>query len=147
MTTQIKIYDIYKNDCYYANYIYNLLKNLKIYANKILWLLEILLIWLSKLTCDLYMYFSGSFVAAIHNNFIQKFRKRIWNLRSYEKSRWEELKPLLGHQICLSPRTYLSQLYHLRPYTRHVTPIPIGWRTRWNMVCLGLITFRVLWVV
>ncbi|CAB4416823.1 unnamed protein product [Rhizophagus irregularis] len=29
-------------------------------------------------------------VAAIHNNFIQKFRKRIWNLRSYEKSRWED---------------------------------------------------------
>ncbi|GET54875.1 hypothetical protein GLOIN_2v1783661 [Rhizophagus irregularis DAOM 181602=DAOM 197198] len=28
-------------------------------------------------------------IAAIHNNFVQKFRRRIWNLRSYEKSRWE----------------------------------------------------------
>ncbi|GET51092.1 ribonuclease H-like domain-containing protein [Rhizophagus irregularis DAOM 181602=DAOM 197198] len=28
-------------------------------------------------------------IAAIHNNFVQKFRKRIWNPRSYEKSRWE----------------------------------------------------------
>ncbi|CAB4403401.1 unnamed protein product [Rhizophagus irregularis] len=29
-------------------------------------------------------------IAAIHNNFIQKFRKRIWNSRSYEKSKWED---------------------------------------------------------
>ncbi|GET04412.1 ribonuclease H-like domain-containing protein [Rhizophagus clarus] len=28
-------------------------------------------------------------VAAIHNNFIQKLRRRIWNLRTYDKSRWE----------------------------------------------------------
>ncbi|GES92620.1 hypothetical protein GLOIN_2v1785553 [Rhizophagus clarus] len=28
-------------------------------------------------------------VAAIHNNFIQKLRKRIWNLRTYDKSKWE----------------------------------------------------------
>ncbi|EXX50627.1 hypothetical protein GLOIN_2v1783661 [Rhizophagus irregularis DAOM 181602=DAOM 197198] len=28
-------------------------------------------------------------IAAIHNNFVQKFRRRIWNLRSYEKCRWE----------------------------------------------------------
>ncbi|GET63159.1 RNA-directed DNA polymerase from mobile element jockey-like [Rhizophagus irregularis DAOM 181602=DAOM 197198] len=28
-------------------------------------------------------------IAAIHNNFVQKFRRRIWNPRSYEKSRWE----------------------------------------------------------
>ncbi|EXX64304.1 hypothetical protein RirG_144030 [Rhizophagus irregularis DAOM 197198w] len=28
-------------------------------------------------------------IAAIHNNFVQKFRKRIWNPRSYEKSKWE----------------------------------------------------------
>ncbi|GET57955.1 RNA-directed DNA polymerase from mobile element jockey-like [Rhizophagus irregularis DAOM 181602=DAOM 197198] len=28
-------------------------------------------------------------VAAIHNNFVQKFRRRIWNPRSYEKCRWE----------------------------------------------------------
>ncbi|PKB95534.1 hypothetical protein RhiirA5_436532 [Rhizophagus irregularis] len=29
-------------------------------------------------------------ITAIHNNFVQKFRRRIWNLRSYEKSRWED---------------------------------------------------------
>ncbi|GET60090.1 RNA-directed DNA polymerase from mobile element jockey-like [Rhizophagus irregularis DAOM 181602=DAOM 197198] len=28
-------------------------------------------------------------IAAIHNNFVQKFRRRIWNPRSYEKSRWK----------------------------------------------------------
>ncbi|EXX77058.1 hypothetical protein GLOIN_2v1783661 [Rhizophagus irregularis DAOM 181602=DAOM 197198] len=28
-------------------------------------------------------------IAAIHNNFVQKFRRRIWNPRSYEKCRWE----------------------------------------------------------
>ncbi|GBB86339.1 hypothetical protein RclHR1_12760007 [Rhizophagus clarus] len=29
-------------------------------------------------------------VAAIHNNFIQKLRKRIWNPRTYDKSKWED---------------------------------------------------------
>ncbi|GBB86687.1 hypothetical protein RclHR1_13070007 [Rhizophagus clarus] len=29
-------------------------------------------------------------VAAIHNNFIQKLRKRIWNPRTHDKSRWED---------------------------------------------------------
>ncbi|GBB99308.1 hypothetical protein RclHR1_34800001, partial [Rhizophagus clarus] len=29
-------------------------------------------------------------VAAIHNNFIQKLRRRIWNPRTYDKSRWED---------------------------------------------------------
>ncbi|GBB96498.1 hypothetical protein RclHR1_27690005 [Rhizophagus clarus] len=29
-------------------------------------------------------------VAAIHNNFIQKLRKHIWNLRTYDKSKWED---------------------------------------------------------
>ncbi|GBC00159.1 hypothetical protein RclHR1_03770006 [Rhizophagus clarus] len=29
-------------------------------------------------------------VAAIHKNFIQKLRKRIWNLRTYDKSKWED---------------------------------------------------------
>ncbi|GET56113.1 hypothetical protein GLOIN_2v1785553 [Rhizophagus irregularis DAOM 181602=DAOM 197198] len=28
-------------------------------------------------------------VAAIHNNFVNKFRKRIWNPRSYDKRLWE----------------------------------------------------------
>ncbi|GET02945.1 hypothetical protein GLOIN_2v1783661 [Rhizophagus clarus] len=29
-------------------------------------------------------------VAAIHNNFIQKLRSRIWNLRTYDKNKWED---------------------------------------------------------
>ncbi|PKY58321.1 hypothetical protein RhiirA4_429626 [Rhizophagus irregularis] len=29
-------------------------------------------------------------IAAIHNNFIHKFRKRIWNPRSYDKGLWEQ---------------------------------------------------------
>ncbi|GBB92787.1 hypothetical protein RclHR1_20570002 [Rhizophagus clarus] len=29
-------------------------------------------------------------VAAIHNNFIQKLHTRIWNLRTYDKSKWED---------------------------------------------------------
>ncbi|GBB85654.1 hypothetical protein RclHR1_12140003 [Rhizophagus clarus] len=29
-------------------------------------------------------------VAAIHNNFVQKLRRRIWNPRTYDKSRWED---------------------------------------------------------
>ncbi|GBB89696.1 hypothetical protein RclHR1_01650003 [Rhizophagus clarus] len=30
-------------------------------------------------------------VAAIHNHFIQKLRIRIWNLRTYDKSKWEDV--------------------------------------------------------
>ncbi|PKK72335.1 hypothetical protein RhiirC2_826044, partial [Rhizophagus irregularis] len=30
-------------------------------------------------------------VAAIHNNFVNKFRKRIWNPRSYDKGLWEHV--------------------------------------------------------
>ncbi|GBC05967.1 hypothetical protein RclHR1_06530007 [Rhizophagus clarus] len=30
-------------------------------------------------------------VVAIHNNFIQKLRRRIWNLRTYDKSKWEDV--------------------------------------------------------
>ncbi|GBB84732.1 hypothetical protein RclHR1_11300001 [Rhizophagus clarus] len=30
-------------------------------------------------------------VAAIHNNFIQKLRKRIWNLRTYDKNKWKDV--------------------------------------------------------
>ncbi|GBB95185.1 hypothetical protein RclHR1_24910006 [Rhizophagus clarus] len=29
-------------------------------------------------------------VVAIHNNFIQKLRTRIWTLRTYDKSKWED---------------------------------------------------------
>ncbi|GBB92762.1 hypothetical protein RclHR1_20510001 [Rhizophagus clarus] len=63
-------------------------------------------------------------VAAIHNNFIQKLRKRIWNPRTYDKSKWEDamnitlkLKLLLGLQICLPRRMCLSPRYLLRPFS------------------------------
>ncbi|GBC27805.1 ribonuclease H-like domain-containing protein [Rhizophagus irregularis DAOM 181602=DAOM 197198] len=36
-------------------------------------------------------------VAAIHNNFVNKFRKRIWNPRSYDKGLWE-------HTMNISPK-------------------------------------------
>ncbi|GBB83919.1 hypothetical protein RclHR1_10590001 [Rhizophagus clarus] len=29
-------------------------------------------------------------IAAIHNNFVQKLHTRIWNLRTYDKSKWED---------------------------------------------------------
>ncbi|GBB97651.1 hypothetical protein RclHR1_30260002 [Rhizophagus clarus] len=29
-------------------------------------------------------------IAAIHNNFLQKLRKCIWNLRVYDKTKWED---------------------------------------------------------
>ncbi|PKY36157.1 hypothetical protein RhiirB3_458183 [Rhizophagus irregularis] len=40
-------------------------------------------------------------VAAIHNNFVQKFQKRIWNPRSFEKTfaRWS-VDFYSGHTIC-----------------------------------------------
>ncbi|CAB4406665.1 unnamed protein product [Rhizophagus irregularis] len=65
-------------------------------------------------------------VSAIHNNFIQKFRKRIWNPRSYEKSRWEDAMNIT-QKIKTSPRpsnlpksTYLP-FSTLPPPTLHVT--------------------------
>ncbi|CAB4441234.1 unnamed protein product [Rhizophagus irregularis] len=65
-------------------------------------------------------------VAAIHNNFIQKFRKRIWNPRSYEKSRWKDAMNIT-HKIKTTPRpsnlpksTYLP-FSTLPPLTLHVT--------------------------
>ncbi|CAB4436115.1 unnamed protein product [Rhizophagus irregularis] len=65
-------------------------------------------------------------VAAIHNNFIQKFRKRIWNPRSYEKSRWEDAMNIT-QKIKTSPRpsnlpksAYLP-FSTLPPPTLHVT--------------------------
>ncbi|GES94364.1 hypothetical protein GLOIN_2v1783661 [Rhizophagus clarus] len=55
------------------------------------------LIWgcLPKLFIDLFEELSiprqsaMKVVAAIHNNFIQKLRRRIWNPRTYDKSRWK----------------------------------------------------------
>ncbi|CAB4436125.1 unnamed protein product [Rhizophagus irregularis] len=65
-------------------------------------------------------------VAAIHNNFIQKFRKRVWNPRSYEKSRWEDAMNIT-QKIKTSPRpsnlpksAYLP-FSTLPPPTLHVT--------------------------
>ncbi|GBB97347.1 hypothetical protein RclHR1_29730001 [Rhizophagus clarus] len=51
---------------------------------------------LPKIFIDLFVELSISrqsamkVVAAIHNNFIQKLRRRIWNPRTYDKSRWED---------------------------------------------------------
>ncbi|GBC13556.2 hypothetical protein GLOIN_2v1783661 [Rhizophagus irregularis DAOM 181602=DAOM 197198] len=50
---------------------------------------------LPKLFIDLFVDLSISrnsaikVIVAIHNHFVHKFRRRIWNPRSYDKSRWE----------------------------------------------------------
>src|SRR5688500_12791419 len=65
-------------------------------------------------------------ISAIHNNFIRKFRKRIWNPRSYEKSRWNDAMGItqkiktLPRPTNLPESTY-SPFSTLTPPTQHVT--------------------------
>ncbi|GBB93694.1 hypothetical protein RclHR1_22140002 [Rhizophagus clarus] len=66
-------------------------------------------------------------VAAIHNNFIQKLRKRIWNPRTYDKSKWEDamnitLKLKTTPQPSNSPATSYVPFSSLPPLTHLVTP-------------------------
>ncbi|GBB95601.1 hypothetical protein RclHR1_25730001, partial [Rhizophagus clarus] len=66
-------------------------------------------------------------VAAIHNNFIQKLGKRIWNLRTYDKSQWEDamnitLKLKLTPWPSNLPATSYVPLSSLPPPTHLVTP-------------------------
>ncbi|GET50298.1 RNA-directed DNA polymerase from mobile element jockey-like [Rhizophagus irregularis DAOM 181602=DAOM 197198] len=63
-------------------------------------------------------------IAAIHNNFVQKFRCRIWNPRSYEKSRWENAMNIT-YKLKTTPKssnlplsTYIPYL-SLPPLTLH----------------------------
>ncbi|GBC12691.2 hypothetical protein GLOIN_2v1785553 [Rhizophagus irregularis DAOM 181602=DAOM 197198] len=61
-------------------------------------------------------------IAAIQNNLINKFWKRIWNLRSYDKESWEHVMNITsklknssrpkGLPVCPNLRTYLICLYH-----------------------------------
>ncbi|GBB93748.1 hypothetical protein RclHR1_22240003 [Rhizophagus clarus] len=66
-------------------------------------------------------------VAAIHNNFIQKLRKRIWNLRTYDKSKWEDAMNItLKLKTTLRPSNLPATSYipfsSLPPPTHLMTP-------------------------
>ncbi|GBC01944.1 hypothetical protein RclHR1_00440010 [Rhizophagus clarus] len=66
-------------------------------------------------------------VAAIHNNFIQKLRKCIWNLRTYDKSKWKDamnitLKLKTTPRPSYLPATSYVLLSSLSPLTHLVTP-------------------------
>uniref|UniRef100_U9TBR8 Uncharacterized protein n=1 Tax=Rhizophagus irregularis (strain DAOM 181602 / DAOM 197198 / MUCL 43194) TaxID=747089 RepID=U9TBR8_RHIID len=58
-----------------------------------------------------------SMIAAIHNNFVQKFRKRIWNPRSYEKSRWENAMNITLKVKTTSQPSNLPKSTYLVPYS------------------------------
>ncbi|GBB90679.1 hypothetical protein RclHR1_17710001 [Rhizophagus clarus] len=87
---------------------------------------------LSKLFIDLFIELSiprvsaMKVVAAIHNNFIQKLRTRIWNLRTYDKSKWEDvmnitLKLKTSPQPSNLPATLYVPFSSLPPPTHLVT--------------------------
>ncbi|GBB86342.1 hypothetical protein RclHR1_12760010 [Rhizophagus clarus] len=66
-------------------------------------------------------------VAAIHNNFIQKLRKCIWNLQTYDKSKWEDvmnitLKLKTTPRPFNLPATSYVPYSSLSPPTHLVTP-------------------------
>ncbi|GBC10533.1 hypothetical protein RclHR1_00970034 [Rhizophagus clarus] len=66
-------------------------------------------------------------VAAIHNNFIQKLRRRIWNPRTYDKSKWEDvinitLKLKTTPWPSNLPATSYVPFSSLSPLTRLMTP-------------------------
>ncbi|GBB96241.1 hypothetical protein RclHR1_27090002 [Rhizophagus clarus] len=66
-------------------------------------------------------------IAAIHNNFIQKLRKRIWNPRTYDKSKWEDamnitLKLKTTPRPSNLPATSYVPFSSLPPLTYLVTP-------------------------
>ncbi|GBC39660.2 ribonuclease H-like domain-containing protein [Rhizophagus irregularis DAOM 181602=DAOM 197198] len=55
-------------------------------------------------------------IAAIHNNFVQKFRRRIWNPRSYEKSRWENAMNIT-YKLKTTPKPSNLPLLTYIPYS------------------------------
>ncbi|GBB97149.1 hypothetical protein RclHR1_29280004 [Rhizophagus clarus] len=82
-------------------------------------------------------------VAAIHNNFIQKLRRRIWNSRTYDKSRWEDamhitLKLKTTPQPSNLPASTYVPFSSLLPPTYLVTSCDSG--TDWikNLMLQGL---------
>ncbi|GBB90690.1 hypothetical protein RclHR1_17710012 [Rhizophagus clarus] len=65
-------------------------------------------------------------VAAIHNNFIQQLRRRIWNPRTYDKSKWEDamnitLKLKTTSRPSNLPATSYVPFFSLPPPTHLVT--------------------------
>ncbi|GBB85363.1 hypothetical protein RclHR1_11900013 [Rhizophagus clarus] len=82
-------------------------------------------------------------VAAIHNNFIQKLRKHIWNPRTYDKSKWEDainitLKLKTTPRLSPLPATSYVPFSSLPPLTYLVTSRDSG--TDWikNSMIQGL---------
>ncbi|GET57920.1 ribonuclease H-like domain-containing protein [Rhizophagus irregularis DAOM 181602=DAOM 197198] len=55
-------------------------------------------------------------IAAIHNNFVQKFRRRIWNPRSYEKCRWENAMNIT-YKLKTTPKPSNLPLSIYAPYS------------------------------
>ncbi|GET62746.1 hypothetical protein GLOIN_2v1785553 [Rhizophagus irregularis DAOM 181602=DAOM 197198] len=55
-------------------------------------------------------------IAAIHNNFVQKFRRRIWNSRSYEKSRRENAMNIT-YKLKTTPKSSNLPLSTCIPYS------------------------------
>ncbi|GBC01508.1 hypothetical protein RclHR1_04200026 [Rhizophagus clarus] len=82
-------------------------------------------------------------VAAIHNNFVQKLRIRIWNLCTYDKCKWEDamnitLKLKTTPQPSNLPATSYEPFFSLLPLTPLVTSRDS--RTDWikNLMIQGL---------
>ncbi|GET66400.1 RNA-directed DNA polymerase from mobile element jockey-like [Rhizophagus irregularis DAOM 181602=DAOM 197198] len=77
---------------------------------------------LPKLFIDLFVdlsiprIFAIKVIAAIHNNFVQKFRKRIWNPRSFEKSRWENVMNIT-YKMKITPKPFNLPLSTYIPYS------------------------------
>ncbi|GET60780.1 RNA-directed DNA polymerase from mobile element jockey-like [Rhizophagus irregularis DAOM 181602=DAOM 197198] len=58
-------------------------------------------------------------VAAIHNNFVQKFRRRIWNPCSYKKSRWENAMNIT-YKLKTTPKPSNLPLSTYIPYSNRL---------------------------
>ncbi|PKK58011.1 hypothetical protein RhiirC2_797004 [Rhizophagus irregularis] len=84
-------------------------------------------------------------VAAIHNNFVNKFHKRIWNLRSYDKGLWKHVINITSKLKQSSRPKGLSKSSYL-PYSSLPPLIHVDShdsRTDWlkNLIRYGLFWF------
>ncbi|GES94423.1 hypothetical protein GLOIN_2v1785553 [Rhizophagus clarus] len=88
-------------------------------------------------------------VAAIYNNFIQKLCSRIWNLRTYDKSKWEDalnitLKLKTTPQPSNLPATSYVPFSSLLPPIHLVTSRDYGINWLKNSMIQGLPCGRVI---
>ncbi|GBB91571.1 hypothetical protein RclHR1_18940007 [Rhizophagus clarus] len=82
-------------------------------------------------------------IAAIHNNFVQKLRTRIWNPRTYDKSKWVDAMNITFKLKTTSRPSNLPAILYvsfssLPPLTQLVTSRDS--RTNWikNLMIQGL---------